>query len=126
MKKTFAAALCAAVLLLSPMGAAFAEEEHGPWTTNHPYAWGVGSFPFRLLTGTVGAGAGAIGGGIKGIVETERAFAENTFGEADKNPLMVPVGLVGAVVAVPVGIITGAPKGAYNLGKTGYNWWNRY
>jgi hypothetical protein len=125
LKSKIAAALFAAAMMLQVGAVSFAED-NGPWTTNHPFVWGVGSFPFRLLTGGVGAGFGAVAGGAKGIVETERKFAENTWGEADKNPLMVPVGLVGTVVAVPVGIIMGAPQGAVKMGTQGYNWWNRF
>lgn len=125
MKRKIAAALFAAVVLTSQFGAAFAEDK-GPWTTDHPYAWGVGSFPFRMVTGVVGGGMGAVAGSAKGIVETEKKFSENTFAQANKNPLMIPVGLVGAVVAVPVGVITGAPSGAFTAAKTGFTWWDRY
>lgn len=69
---------------------------------------------------------GAVGGGLKGIVETEQQFAEKTYGEADQNPLMVPVGLVGTVVAVPVGFVLGAPEGAVTGGKQGYQLWDSF
>jgi hypothetical protein len=119
------ASLFAATLLLQTGVAAFADGD-GPWTTNHPFAWGVASFPFRMLTGTAGAGFGALAGSAKGIVDTERKFSEHTFGEADKNPFMVPVGIAGAVVAVPVGVITGAPPGIVEHATKGYEYWDRF
>ena len=51
-------------------------------------------------------------------------FAEHTFAEVDENPLMLPVGIVGAVVAVPVGFLVGAPKGAVEWGEKGYTLWD--
>lgn len=81
-------------------------------------------FPFRLVTGVAGGGLGLVAGGLQGIVETEKTFAEHTFAEVDENPLMLPVGLVGAAVAVPVGFLVGAPKGAVDWGAKGYNLWD--
>lgn len=81
-------------------------------------------FPFRLVTGTAGAGVGLVAGGLNGIVETEKKFSDHTFAKASENPLMVPVGIVGAAVAVPVGFVMGAPQGAVDWGKKGYGWWD--
>lgn len=96
-------------------------------TMSGAYAGGVAdvlTLPFRLVTGVAGVGVGAVAGGLQGVVDTEQKFAENTFGQADENPMMLPVGIVGTAVAVPVGIITGAPKGAVEWGEKGFNMWD--
>ncbi len=126
MKIKMAAALLAAALCTQVGSAAFAEDEQGPWTKDHPYAWGVASLPFRATTTGVGLAFGSLAGSAKGIVETEQKFAEHTWGEADKNPLMVPVGLVGSVVAIPVGVVMGLPQGAAKGAAAGYKWWDRF
>lgn len=122
------AAVALAATLFAQVGVAMADDggSAGPLTSSNNPAWAVISFPFRLVTGTAGLGLGAVGGGLKGIVQTEQQFAEKTFGEADENPLMVPVGLVGTVVAVPVGFILGAPEGAVTGGKYGYQMWDSF
>ncbi len=127
MKNKLAAVALAATLVAQAGIGAFADEpSNGPMTSSNNPAWAVASFPFRLVTGTTGMALGAVHGGLKGIVETEQQFAENTFGEADKNPLLVPIGLVGTVVAVPVGFVMGAPEGAANGGKYGYQIWDNF
>ncbi|HEY9687803.1 MAG TPA: hypothetical protein V6C52_12585 [Coleofasciculaceae cyanobacterium] len=122
------AAVALAATMCAQMGVAMAEDgaSAGPLTSSNNTAWAVASFPFRLVTGTAGMALGAVGGGLKGIVETEQQFAEKTYGEADQNPLMVPVGLVGTVVAVPVGFVLGAPEGAVTGGKQGYQLWDSF
>ncbi len=124
MKNKFAAFALAATMMTQVGIAAFADE--GPMTSSGNAAWQVVSFPLRLVTGTTGGVLGAVGGGLKGIIDTEQKFAERTFGESDKNPLLVPVGLIGTVVAVPVGFVTGAPEGAVNGGKAGYSIWDHF
>jgi hypothetical protein len=89
-------------------------------------AWQIISFPLRLMTGAAGLAFGAIGGGMKGIVTTEEAFATQTFGEAYQNPLLVPVGLIGTLAALPVGIATGAPSGAAEGSHVGYRLWDQF
>ena len=79
--------------------------------------------PFKVVTGVAGMGVGVVAGGMQGVVDTEKKFSENTFGQADKNPMMLPLGLIGAVVAVPVGFVTGAPQGMVDWGKKGYDMW---
>lgn len=69
---------------------------------------------------------GAIQGGVKGIVRTEEEFAQSTFGEAEDNPLMIPVGLVGTIAALPYGLIQGAPEGAAQGVESGYHLWDRF
>lgn len=81
--------------------------------------------PFRIITGVAGAGVGVVAGGVQGIVDTEKKFGESTFGKADENPMMIPLGLVGAVVAVPVGFATGAPKGLVEWGQKGFEIWGK-
>lgn len=100
--------------------------QKGPMTRSGNKAWQIISFPLRLMTGAAGLAFGAIGGGMKGIVSTEEAFATQTFGEADKNPLMVPVGLIGTLAALPVGIATGAPLGATEGSHLGYRLWDQF
>ncbi|WP_373532227.1 hypothetical protein [Vampirovibrio sp.] len=98
----------------------------GPMTRSGNKTWQIISFPLRLMTGAAGLAFGAIGGGMKGIVHTEEAFATQTFGEADKNPLMVPVGLIGTLAALPVGIATGVPVGAAEGSDLGFRLWDQF
>lgn len=100
--------------------------EGGPMTSSGNKMWQVVSFPLRLMTGATGLAIGAIGGGVKGIVRTEEQFAQDTFGQADQNPLMVPVGLIGTLAALPVGIAKGAPQGAVQGGDFGYHLWDQF
>ena len=122
MRNKFAAFALAAALTVQA-GAAFADEAASETSSPNPI-WTVVSFPFRLTTGVVGGTLGLVGGGVKGIINTEKNFAANTYGKADENPLMVPVGLVGTVVAVPVGFVMGAPEGAVEGARDGYKWWD--
>jgi hypothetical protein len=130
LKNKFAALALAATLLTQVGVSALADDaaasDDGPLTSSGNAVWQVVSFPLRLVTGTTGIAIGAVGGGVKGIVKTEEKFAQNTFGKADENPLLVPVGLVGTVVAVPVGFVTGAPEGAAKGGKYGYHIWDNF
>ncbi len=103
-----------------------AETEKGPMTSRGDKTWQILSMPLRLMTGATGLAFGAIGGGIHGIVRTEEEFAQETFGAADQNPLMVPVGLVGTIAAVPVGIAKGVPSGAARGGTYGYHLWDKF
>ncbi len=122
--------IAASLLMLAMVGqlgmTSYAEDEDGPMTSDNPLAWGLVSFPLRAVTGVVGLGAGALVGGVKGIIETEKKFAENTFGEADENPLLVPVGLIGTAVAIPVGFLSGFPEQAVKSGQEGFQWWDRF
>lgn len=98
----------------------------GPMTRSGNKAWQVLSFPLRLVTGGAGLALGAIGGGMRGVVNTEEQFAQDTFGAADQNPLMVPVGLLGTIAAVPVGLAKGAPGGAASGGDYGFHLWDKF
>ncbi|MBX2860357.1 MAG: hypothetical protein KTR14_03925 [Vampirovibrio sp.] len=124
MKKTLAALLLAGAMVAQAGAGAFAED--GPWTTDSPVTWGITSLPLRVVTGAAGAGIGMVSGSVEGIIDTEKEFASNTFEKADENPFLVPVGLVGTAVAIPVGIIKGGPKDAVDMGRDGYLWWNRF
>lgn len=126
MKKKLAAALMAMAVIGQLGLTSFAEDDQGPWTSDYPVTWGIMSFPLRVVTGVTGLTIGALAGGVNGIVETEQKFAENTFGQAEENPFMVPVGLVGTAVAIPVGFLAGFPQGAVKGGQEGYTWWDRF
>lgn len=129
MKNKFAA-LALATALVSQVGiGAFAAEDAsttGPWTSSKNTAWQVASFPLRLVSGASGIVLGTLNGGVKGIASTEQSYAEKTYAKAHQNPLMVPVGLVGSVVAVPMGFVTGAPDGATAGAKYGYHIWDTF
>ncbi|MCE3235275.1 MAG: hypothetical protein K0Q50_1455 [Vampirovibrio sp.] len=122
------AALALAGLLLTQVGfTAFADgDAAAPASSAGNTVWQVLSFPLRIVTGAGGLAIGAVGGSVRGIVNTEEQFAQNTFGKAEENPMLVPVGLVGTVLAVPVGIVTGAPEGAVKGGKYGYHVWDNF
>ncbi len=99
---------------------------NGPMTRSGNQTWQMVSIPLRLVTGATGVAIGAIHGGLQGVVSTEEQFAQDIFGEAEQNPLLVPVGLIGTIAAVPVGIATGAPQGAAQGGTAGYQLWDRF
>lgn len=124
MKSKIAAFALAATMMTQLGVGAFADA--GPLTSSGNPVWTVVSFPLRLVSGTTGLALGALGGGFKGIVHTEQKFASNTFGKAEENPFLVPVGLVGTVVAIPVGFVTGAPEGAVTGGQYGYSMWDHF
>lgn len=114
-------------LLISQAGiTAFADGQAASASSTGNTVWQVLSFPLRIVTGAGGLAIGAVGGSVRGIVNTEEKFAQNTFGKAEENPILVPVGLVGTVLAVPVGIVTGAPEGAMKGGKYGYHVWDNF
>ena len=124
--KVAALAMAAALVSQIGVGALAADKANGPWTTSNSPVWQVTSFPLRLVTGASGIVLGALNGGVKGIASTEQTYAQNTYGKAHQNPLMVPAGLVGTVLAVPVGFVTGAPDGASSGGKYGYHIWDTF
>jgi hypothetical protein len=126
-------AICTlALALLAQVGlAAFADEPAsmepctgGPLTRSGNPIWTVASFPLRLTTGVGGMMVGAMVNGSKNIMTTEQEFAKNTFGQASESPMMYPVGVLGSVIAVPVGFVTGMPEGAAMGGRQGYQVWD--
>ena len=129
-KLKMAAALLVAAAIVQTGAVSFAHD-HGDGTTGtlteeHPVGWGITSFPLRRTTAGLGAGFGALAGSVEGIMETEDEFADHTFAKASENPLMAPIGLVGAAVAIPVGIIKGGVPQALDSAEAGFNWWDRY
>lgn len=98
----------------------------GPLTQSKNETWHWVSLPLRLATGASGLALGAVQGGVKGVVRTEEALMLTTFGEAEKNALMVPIGLLGTLAAVPVGFASGLPAGATQGGEAGYHFWDRF
>lgn len=99
---------------------------NGPMTRSGNQTWQMVSLPLRLVTGATGLALGAIQGGLQGVVTTEEQFAQNIFGEADESPWLVPVGLIGTIAAVPVGLATGTPQGAAQGGSAGYHLWDQF
>lgn len=130
MKNQLAVLALAATMLtqvgISALADDAAASSNGPMTSSGNAVWQVVSFPLRLVTGGAGVAVGTVSGGIKGIATYEEKFAQNTFGKADENPLLVPVGLVGTVVAVPVGFVAGAPAEAAKGAKYGYHVWDNF
>lgn len=103
-----------------------ATRQTGPMTRSGNQTWQIVSLPLRLVTGVTGLAIGAIQGSVDGIVRTEEQFAQDTFGQAEQNPLLVPVGLVGTLAALPVGLMKGAPEGAAQGIEAGYHVWDRF
>lgn len=135
MKKMTKRALSAFVLAvaIAQVGmTSFADNGNGTVSAGNPStragntAWQVATFPFRLVTGASTGALGLVGGGVKGVVTTEEKFAANTFGKVDENPLFVVPGVLGTVVAVPVGFLIGAPEGFVKGAKAGYTWWDSF
>ncbi len=127
MKNKFAAlALAATVLAQVGIGAFADDAAKGPMTNSANPVWTVVSFPFRVVTGAGGSVIGATYTGIKGIATSEETFAHNTFGKADENPLLVPVGVIGTAVAIPYGFVTGAPEGGVKGASYGYHLWDNF
>lgn len=131
MKNRLAALVLASLLLAQAGILTFANEAEppansGPITRSGNTVWSVFSFPLRLITGATGFVVGAVDGGAKGIVKMEETFAENTFAKASESPLLVPIGLVGTIVALPVGLVSGAPDGAAKGAREGYRLWDHF
>lgn len=126
-------AICTlATVLLAQWGAgAFAQDATttvvtgGPLTRSGNPIWTVVSFPLRVVTGVGGMLVGSVVQGGKNIVSTEQEFAQNTWGQAQSNPALYPVGAAGSVIAVPLGFVTGMPEGAATGGRYGYTVWDR-
>ena len=98
----------------------------GQMTSAGGRAWKLASFPLRLATAASGLGLGALQGGAEGVMTLETHLAEETFGRAQRSPMLVPIGLAGAILALPLGIITGAPPQAAQGARDGWRWWDRY
>ena len=123
------AAFALAATMIGQLGmAAFADEnvdvdniQSDPDTSVGEAAWTVLSLPVDLTAAVADGALGGLGGGLKGIVRTEEIFGANTYGKVDENPLWIIPGLIGTVVAVPVGFLVGLPMGLVNGAKYGWN-----
>lgn len=123
MKSKIAAFALAATMMTQV--AAFADDAmNAPADANTSLgkaAWSLLSLPVNVGS-AVGSGAvGAVGGGLKGIIATEEKFSDATYAKVNENPLLLPVGLVGTAVAVPVGFLTGMPYGVVHGVHHGWN-----
>ncbi len=125
--KSKLAALVLAATMMGQMGlGAFAQDDAmsfpaDPETSIGDAAWTVLGFPVNLTSAAASGAIGGVGGGLKGIVATEEKFADATYGKVDENPLLLPVGLVGTVVAVPIGFLMGLPSGIVGGAREGWN-----
>ncbi len=120
MLKSKLAAVVLAATVVAQMGVASFAESSTTASLNQ-----LLEMPFRLTTGVVGGSLGLVTGSINGITDTQKKFAENTYDKAGENPAMLPVGLVGTALAIPVGILTGGPQGLADGMKAGYNYWSK-
>ncbi|HHZ70243.1 MAG TPA: hypothetical protein EYO51_00110 [Methylococcaceae bacterium] len=115
MKKQLAA-LFLMMVMMGPAGTAVAGGHSNVIVST---AVGMVKLPFKIVGGVVGGLVGAITGGSQGVVDVWSSINE----EHATNPLLVlPVGVIGLVYAVPVGLATGAPSGAIETAQVGFNW----
>ena len=115
MKKQLAALFLMMVMMVSTGTAVAGGHSNVVLST----AVGVVKLPFKIVGGVVGGLVGAITGGAQGVVDIWSSINE----EHATNPFLVlPVGVVGLVYAVPVGLATGVPSGAIETGQVGFNW----
>lgn len=127
MNSLFSVLMLVSALLMQSGFSAFADGAGtDPDTGAGRAVWQGVSIPFRIVSGAAGIVIGAVGGSAKGIIRTEEKFGQATFGKADQNAWLVPAGILGTVVAVPAGIVTGAPEGAEAGAKYGYNVWDKF
>lgn len=87
--------------------------ETGVFTNDYPVASRLLTAPVRAISTPVGAVVGTLCGIGKGIVHAEMVVNENTFEKipTESAAIMAPAGLVGSVVAIPVGAVHGAVRG---------------
>ncbi len=126
MKKPLFAVALTAVLAVSLSGQAQAKEdmdywnnydpiipETGVFTNDYPVASRILTLPVRAVSTPVGALVGTVTGIGKGIVHAEMVVSEHTFERIPEESaaIMAPAGLVGSVVAAPVGAVNGAVRG---------------
>lgn len=96
------------------------------YSQNGPLVIETLKFPGRIITACINGSIGGVTEGFNGIIETEQQFANQTFAHAETDPMMIPVGIVSAAVAIPVGFISKAPNGMMAYGKEGYAWWDEW
>ncbi|MBY0403470.1 MAG: hypothetical protein K2X66_06195 [Cyanobacteria bacterium] len=114
-----------AVTAMTLSGSAFAKEadywdnydpiipDKGEFTEDYPITSRVLSSPVRVVSTLGGAAIGALCGMGKGIVHAEQVVSENTFEKipGEHAAILAPAGIVGSVVAVPVGALYGSVRG---------------
>lgn len=113
--------LCALACMQAGLARADEPATGGPLTRGGSTAWKVCSFPLRFATGAGGMMVGAMVNGSKSMVRSEQEVAGNTFG---KGPAMYPLGIVGSMLAAPMGFIAGMPEGAATGGRYGFQAWD--
>lgn len=88
--------------------------DKGEFTTDYPVASRILTSPFRAVTTVGGAIVGSVVGVGKGIIHAEMLVSQNTFERMpdEYGMLLAPMGVVGSVVAIPIGAVDGAVRGA--------------
>ena len=108
-----------AVLAVSLSGQAQAKEDMDYWNNYDPIIPETGVFTndypvaSRILTLPVGVQVGTVTGIGKGIVHAEMVVSEHTFERIpdESAAIMAPAGIVGSVVAAPIGALNGGVRG---------------
>ncbi len=137
MKKLFAMLAATAMLAAAPMATAEDYDmydgdaslceycwDKGSFTEENPTASRVLLFPVRAVTAGVGAPLGALKGMGTSTVNAVDIVNEATFQAAKEEPgmapILVPAGLIGTVIALPVGVAHGAITGTLSGLAKGY------
>ncbi len=149
MKKLFAMLAATSMLIAMPMVATADDSdmyegdgslceycwEKGSFTEENPTASQIALFPVRVTTGAIGAPIGALAGLGTGTVDAVSGVSNATFGNIvstegngytntvetiAKAPFLIPAGVVGTVLAVPVGMTYGAITGTFKGFAKGY------
>ncbi len=109
--------------------------EKGSFTEENPTASRVGLLPLRAVTAVIGAPVGAVTGMFKGAGDGFKGNYEATFANIPtddtdpiagavsstlKAPLLGTLGILGTVIATPVGAVIGIAEGAVHGTVKGY------
>ncbi len=98
--------------------------DKGSFTEDNPTASRVLLFPVRAVTAGVGAPLGALKGMGSSTVNAVDIVNEATFQRAKEepgmSPILVPAGLIGTVIALPLGVAHGAITGTLTGLAKGY------
>ncbi len=88
--------------------------EKGEFTSTHPVGSRIVTAPVRVVTTVGGTAIGALVGTGKGIVHAEKVVSQNTFERMpDEYGLALgPAGVIGSILAIPVGAVNGLARGA--------------
>lgn len=119
--------LLSAVFALACSGNAFAAKDdvdywdnydpiipdRGEFTEDYPVVSRILTAPVRAVSTVGGAAVGSLCGAGKGIVHAEYVVSENTFERLpnERGWVLGPAGVVGSIVAIPVGAVYGATRG---------------